>query len=260
MAKKQMVAFCVDGLSLQSDEDGEPRVRDIDLAKRLGFKQPRDIRKLIKRLVEDGEIAYVITRATVARVIAKAGSTRAVEVEEAWLDQDQTLMVCVHAATPKAAEVRKLMVRVFRQFLEQQAAATRINSSILRRLYDAFLLPKATGDWEIMFKPTLVKALAALHGVQHDGGSHPRFLASTNRKIYDTIFSCEGGREFKVRNPTPHFGSNHHQLLTPEGRDYLASQLDIVEALAHQSANKDDFWRRMERHYGDAMLQLSMDN
>jgi hypothetical protein len=29
--------------------DGEPRVFDLTLAERLGFEQPRDIRKLVKR-------------------------------------------------------------------------------------------------------------------------------------------------------------------------------------------------------------------
>lgn len=41
-------------------------------------------------------------------------------------------------------------------------------------------------------------------------------------------------------------------------RDYLSAQLKVVEAIARQSATKDDFWRRMEREYAGGLLQLSM--
>ena len=45
--------------------DGEPRVLDTDAAAVLGFEQPRDIRKLIKRTWPEG--SRPIQRATVAR-------------------------------------------------------------------------------------------------------------------------------------------------------------------------------------------------
>ena len=34
--------------------DDEPRMRDVELAEKLGYGQPRDIRKLISRLAKEG--------------------------------------------------------------------------------------------------------------------------------------------------------------------------------------------------------------
>lgn len=47
--------------------DGEPRVHDLALAEKLGFDQPRDIRKLIKR--NRTKLEALGPCATVARVI-----------------------------------------------------------------------------------------------------------------------------------------------------------------------------------------------
>jgi hypothetical protein len=56
----------------------------------------------------------------------------------------------------------------------------------------------------------------------------------------------------------PRMGANHHQHLTPEARDYFATQLKFVEAIAQQSSGRADFWMRMDRHFAGGMLQLPL--
>lgn len=81
------IVLHVDGFALSREaNDTEFRVRDIELAERLGYDQPRDIRKLISRMVESGELTGVLKRATVARMKNKHG-VREVPVDEYWLDE-----------------------------------------------------------------------------------------------------------------------------------------------------------------------------
>ncbi len=84
-------------------EDGEPRVRDVDFAAFLGFKQPRDIRKLIER-----HSASLGMRATVARTLVN-GNT----VEENWLTEHQCIYLAAKSETPIANSILQQVIDVF---------------------------------------------------------------------------------------------------------------------------------------------------
>lgn len=88
--------------------DGEPRVRDLDLAEKLGFDRPRDIRKLIERNIV--EIERFGTCATVAHVV------RGNLTKEFHLNEEQALLVSVLSNAPNAAAVRAMLIRVFVAF------------------------------------------------------------------------------------------------------------------------------------------------
>lgn len=239
------------GLEFRSD-DGEPRIRDLDLAEKLGYERPRKIRDIIREAekVNGFGICPVSGR--------NHDGGRGRPADEYWLTERQALFVTTRSGTERAAEVTMLLVDAFLAVREQIRRDEQAFKTIPQRLIEALLLPKPAEEWERMFQSSLVRALCDLHGIRWSSGPHPRFLSSTNRKIYDLVFSSEIGREIKRRNPLPKMGANHHQQLTPEARDYLASQLKVVEAIARQSDNKADFWRRMEREYTDSMLQLSL--
>lgn len=85
--------------------EGEPRARDTDLAERLGFGRPRDIRKLIERNMP--EIEAFGTCATVARVVRGNPST------EYWLNEEQSLLVAVVSDAPNAPAVRAMLIKTF---------------------------------------------------------------------------------------------------------------------------------------------------
>lgn len=85
--------------------NGEPRIRDLDLAVRLGFSQPRDIRKLIKR--NEAKLLTFGGCATVARLVE--GN----ETSEFYLNQKQSIFICMKSETDNAFEVQAEIVRVF---------------------------------------------------------------------------------------------------------------------------------------------------
>ena len=85
--------------------DGEPRARDLDLAERLGFSRPRDIRKLIERNIV--EITTYGPCATVARPVQSN------EVSEYWLSEEQALLVAVLSNAANAPAVRAMLIKAF---------------------------------------------------------------------------------------------------------------------------------------------------
>ena len=101
--------------------EGEPRVHDLQLAEHLGFSQPRDIRKIIKRnlnkLLNFGQCA------TVARRI-EGGNRTAQEVQEYYLNQKQAIFICMKSETDKAFDVQAEIVLVFDAYLKNASVPT----------------------------------------------------------------------------------------------------------------------------------------
>lgn len=84
---------------------GEPRIRDLDLAERLGFDRPRKIRELIER--NRAEVESFGTCPAVGR------ATRGNRVNEFYLNEEQALLVAVLSSTPRAPAVRAALIRTF---------------------------------------------------------------------------------------------------------------------------------------------------
>jgi len=89
------------------DIDGEPRIHDLEIAARLGFPRPRDIRKLIQRNVE--KLKEFSRCATVSRRPENGGTPYI----EFYLDQKQAIFICMKSETNKAFEVQADIVRVY---------------------------------------------------------------------------------------------------------------------------------------------------
>ena len=89
--------------------NGEPRVYDITLGERLGFERPRDIRKIIKR--NEAKLLTFGGCATVARVVE--GN----ETAEFYLNQKQSLFICMKSETDRAFDVQVEIIRVFDAYL-----------------------------------------------------------------------------------------------------------------------------------------------
>lgn len=93
---------------------GEPRVYDLELAERLGFDRPADIRKLIKRNEE--KLLKFSHIATVARCV-ELGNGAKRDVAEYYLNQKQSIWLCMKSETDKAFDVQAEIVRVFDAYL-----------------------------------------------------------------------------------------------------------------------------------------------
>jgi hypothetical protein len=97
---------------LLTEIEGEPRARDIDIAKRLGFAVggERQIRRLIQRnraeLESYGPLAC-------HRDTSISGKGRQIEVDEFCLNEEQALTIAAISKAPKAPAVRSMLIRTF---------------------------------------------------------------------------------------------------------------------------------------------------
>lgn len=105
-------SITINGWALDASTD-EPRIRDVDLAERLGFAQPRDVRKLIRRYEKSGDLSGVSMRATVARIEIRPGVFRNDTVNEYWLTEADALFVVTKSETPRANAITREVIDVF---------------------------------------------------------------------------------------------------------------------------------------------------
>jgi len=95
-------------IDLKAFDDG-PRALDLDIAERLGFERPRNIRKLIERNMS--ELLRFGTCSTVERVVK--GTRGSTKVKEYWLNEEQALSISAASDAPLAPEVRHMLIKVF---------------------------------------------------------------------------------------------------------------------------------------------------
>ena len=93
---------------LSTEIDDEPRVRDLLLGQRLGFSRPRAIRQIIERnSFELGGYGSLATR---------RGKSRGQAFTEYFLNEGQSLLLCMFSKTEKATAVRKMLIDVFMEY------------------------------------------------------------------------------------------------------------------------------------------------
>lgn len=240
-------------LATSGFEDGKHRVLDTELAKRLGFKQPRQIRELIDRYADAGELPRIVQRPTVRRW-KLSGNFVEKPVNEYWLTLEEALFVTAKSETKTANEILKAVIAVFVKASRQHEIRRTKEVGYVARL----LLADATSDWDLMWPAEFTQAICRLHSIEWDGRVQPKFMASTYERIYRKLLGDEVYDLLKARNPEPHFGSNHHQWLTPKAREAVSRSIPAITMAAKQSRTKEEFWARFDAEYCGGMLQLDL--
>lgn len=91
-----------------AEVEGIPRTRDLELADRLGFRRPHELRRLIQRNM--GEIESHGVCVTVTKTSGLAGGRPG---REFWLNEEQSLLVAILSEAPNAPAVRSMLIKVF---------------------------------------------------------------------------------------------------------------------------------------------------
>jgi len=253
---ERAIVLHVDGFAMQREPDGAFRIRDIELAERLGYDRPRKIRELISRMCEQGLLPGVMRRPTVGRGKLRGKVHEEIVVDEYWLDRVEALLVVMKSETPEANRWCRLIATVFDKVLQQYEESKSALRRLPKHLERWFLSPTAL-DFESLWPDSLVRELERLHGREWCGGRHPHHMKSTYPAIYRYVMSSTVAAKMMASNPDRE-KLRHHQFITPEARPYVVSQLGIIEAIARTSASKADFWSRMDREYGGGLLQLAL--
>lgn len=100
--------------------NGEPRIRDIDLGVRLGFADPRMVRKLIKSHREN------LNKISQVYAVEHRPENGGRVFDEFYLDQKQAIFICMKSETAKAVEVQMEVVHVYDAYLKGERASTAV--------------------------------------------------------------------------------------------------------------------------------------
>lgn len=96
---------------LNTTVDAEPRILDVLLGERLGFERPRVIRELIER-----NAAEVDGYGGLPQITANPGTQGGRPSKAYYLNEPQSLLICMFSNTAKAAEVRRELITVFMEY------------------------------------------------------------------------------------------------------------------------------------------------
>jgi hypothetical protein len=253
----------VDGLAMHRDADGAFRIRDVDLAERLGFDRPRKIRELIARMVEQGLLPGVFMRPTVGRTSMPRGGVREDVVNEYWLDRVEALLVVMKSETPEANRWCRVIATVFDRALTAGQFVFRQDPEVTRLAIRIQRLEAK--DYESAWEQEVVNELARItpHIVNWDNEHNYRAndkrmhwaLGKTWRVILgDTVYD-----ELRRRCPHPCGGNLYGQWITGE-RMKLVRREDMVITLfiSRRSLSWREYERDMRSHFRRAPIQLQI--
>ncbi len=91
--------------------NGEPRIHDLQLAEHLGFERPVKIRDMIKR--NEAKLLKFGILPTVGKIHEAAGRP----TSEFFLNQQQSIWLCMKSETDKAFDVQVEIVHVYDAYL-----------------------------------------------------------------------------------------------------------------------------------------------
>lgn len=223
-------------------DDGEPRIRDLELGKRLGYARPRRIRDMIARLGRDGKLNDINRCPAVGR---RDDGMPSPHVVEYWLTEKQALKVIAKSDTATADAILDEVIDIFVAYRRGR------------------LLPRLLADemshWDRLWDAATCSDLCGVYGYRMKPGRYPQFLGNMQARLYALTLGKGDYAEMKRRNPDPRHGSNHHQMLTEQARAAFAKHLSVIAAAARSHyGDPEGFWSLMEQTYLGHPIQLPL--
>lgn len=97
----------------ESGKVEEARIKDLELATKLAYSRLRDIRKLIKKLIDGGYLPGIQTRATKERIERQGRGIIEITVDEYYLTEAEALLVISKSETSVATAIMKEVIDVY---------------------------------------------------------------------------------------------------------------------------------------------------
>lgn len=223
--------------------DDEPRIHDLELARRLGYARPRKVRDLIAEMERDGKLSNIAYCPEPGRSDGRGRPASAF-----WLTEKQALKVIAKSETALADAILDEVIDVF--------VAVRRSGAVAPTRTHLLLAPVPT-TWKDTFGTTQ-RAMWRLQSARPYPKRSPASLAKINEEIYRLLLGDDVYVELKARNPAPHRGRNHHQFISDEAKPGFLSQLSVIRGIAETSHGWADFKARIRWLYRARPMQLPL--
>jgi hypothetical protein len=246
MSALEIIQFAGWSVARGGFDDGVPRIQDLELARKLAFTTPTNIRGLIAQLIRSGNLNDVAIVCGSPRNPGRAGRPTK---NEYWLTEEQALFVVARSETAKATELLKAIIAVFlavkREVLEQ-----RTTEQLL-----AAIFPNLPARAKPLFSD-LIAALLRLRR-EHDSATNPPWARWLAMFVYALAFPVEGQQQKRrALNETPSGSRVDHSMLSEPAREHLRQIVFAGTALAKSCVSWEDWKTRMELAFGSKPIQL----
>ncbi|PQJ95882.1 GIY-YIG nuclease family protein [Chromatium okenii] len=190
--------------------NGELRIRDIDLAERLGFADPRMIRKLIKSNKEK------LSEFSVLKVATKNfGDQGGRPATEYYLDQNQAIFICMKSETDNAKSVQIEIVKIFSSHLQLLDVLRALDEfevpDDLPNMYVYAIKEKSTGNIKL--------------GISRDPKSRLRQLQTGNSSELELIAYRKAENRFQDEKDLQQLATDYHI----RGEWFSPSALEVMQ-------------------------------
>ncbi len=129
------------------DFDGEPRMRDLDIAMALEFEHPRRVRQLIERNMDE-----LLSFGVCTTVVQTHGPQGGRPGTEYWLNEEQALFICTRSEAKGAIALTKQMVMIFAAWRRGQMPPAPVAAPCEMQLHpDAYLWRGIVREARILF-------------------------------------------------------------------------------------------------------------
>jgi len=231
--------------------DNEPRVRDEELARRLGYVSVDAFRKVIRKHIKIlSKINHLARLDEMVNRSQGGGRKAAVYL----LTEAQAVFLIGKAGTADADDVFAEIAKAFVEF-RRKVFRTDLYGAIMRDL----LLP-APRTWQPEYPESFWVVLHKVGGWQRPpGNNHSNCAHFINEFIYSYLLGALGLKALQDINPANDAGERahrHHQFLKEKHLDRLRQHIDTVERLLSNSASIGHFADQFARFFKVPHAQL----
>jgi hypothetical protein len=174
----------------QITDGAEPMVRDLELAERLGYEYPLNIRKLIRKHIDAGNISD----SEVLSASEKTSSTGGRPGTAFWLTEAGALFVASQSGTPKAIAITKEVIKVFIAArrgelpMKRQEPADAMGLAVVSRLaLDTSERLAGIRKWALSSATDITDLRSDMVGAEHTLEAHESRLDSAETNIGNIV-------------------------------------------------------------------------
>lgn len=217
---------------IERQDDGEPRVGDVEMAERLGYANVKDFRALILRH------SKTLKQFNVLRAVRDRNENGGRPVTTYSLTEQQAIYVIAKCEMPTAIEITVAVIKAFVAFRRSQ---------VNPKLYGAVgmeLLGFAPRTWTREYPESFFLNLHRIGGwSKPEGNNHSNCAHFINRYVYGFLFGELGLIALKEANPADEGQRihKHHQMLKDKHMPRLRRHIDVVTALLANAVSLDMF-------------------
>jgi hypothetical protein len=139
------------------EHEGELLIRDIDLGRVLGYREPRDFRQLIKRKIG---VTEATTALCVTTLFTKGNGAQG-KASQFLLTEEQAVLACIHCGLPNADAIKALVAKIFTKWRQGKLVSTDAETTIeIQDAVEQFI--EASPEVASVVTPDIMAAISGL--------------------------------------------------------------------------------------------------